>query len=147
MVSAEEPCRFCEIASREVPAHIVFEDPQVLVFLDARPVFKGHCLVVPRMHWTTLGEMPDAMLAPLFSITRRVASALELGIEADGSFIALNDRVSQSIPHVHVHVIPRRFKDGLRGFFWPRRPYASDTEKDEYARAIRGALQGDFRSS
>lgn len=130
-------CLFCRIASGEVNAHLVAEEDEALVFLDHRPLFAGHCLVVPRAHCETLIDLPAAELAPLFALVQRVARAVESGLDADGSFVAVNNRVSQSVPHLHVHVIPRRKKDGLRGFFWPRRKY----ETDEEARATRDAIR------
>jgi len=134
-------CLFCGIACGMVPSAIVWRDDRVCAFLDARPVFKGHVLVVPRAHVPTLLELPDAETGPLFIAVRRVAAAVERGLGADGTFVALNNKVSQSVPHLHVHVVPRRRKDGLRGFFWPRVPYASDGERDEFAARIAAAMQ------
>ena len=110
-----------------------------LAFLDARPLFKGHVLVVPTQHTGTLLDLPDDQIGPFFSIVKRVARAVEVGLDADGTFIAMNNKVSQSVPHLHVHVVPRRRKDGLRGFFWPREPYETDAQRDEYAARIRAA--------
>ncbi len=139
--TASGECLFCGIAGGAVPSAIVWRDGHVCAFLDARPVFKGHVLVVPCVHAPTLLELPDAETAPLFIAVRRVAAAVERGLGADGTFVALNNKVSQSVPHLHVHVVPRRRKDGLRGFFWPRVPYASDAERDEFAARIAAALQ------
>ena len=119
-------CTFCEIAAGTRPAHVVLDDGAVLAFLDARPVFPGHTLVIPREHFETLLDVPRALIEPLFGAGRRVARAMEDGLGADGSFVAVNNRVSQSVAHLHVHVVPRRRKDGLRGFFWPRQKYESD---------------------
>ena len=135
-----DDCLFCAIGAGAVPAAIVWRDEQVCAFLDARPVFKGHVLVVPRAHVPTLLELPDGAVAPLFTAVRRIAGAVERGLGVDGTFVAMNNKVSQSVPHLHVHVVPRRRKDGLRGFFWPRVPYASDAERDDFAARIAAAL-------
>ena len=113
-------CLFCRIVSGEVAAPIVFEDEVSVAFLDHRPLFEGHTLVVPRDHVETLPDLPDDVLPELFSNARLLARAMEEGLGAEGSFVAINNRVSQSVPHLHIHVAPRRRKDGLRGFFWPR---------------------------
>jgi len=123
-----------------VPAHVVAETEHTLAFLDHRPVFKGHTLVVTRRHIVTLGELPDDLVGPLFTEVRRVAVAVQDGVEADGTFVAENNVVSQSVAHLHVHVVPRRRKDGLRGFFWPRVKYADEEEMEAVAAAVRGAL-------
>jgi histidine triad (HIT) family protein len=133
-------CVFCAIAAGEVPASMVLRDDDVAAFLDARPVFKGHVLVVPRAHVATLSDMPAAALGTFFAAVQRVARAVEAGLGADGTFVAMNNKVSQSVPHLHVHVVPRKKKDGLRGFFWPRVPYADDAERDAFAAKIRAAL-------
>lgn len=134
-------CVFCKILRGELPAHFVGEDASSVAFLDDRPLFPGHVLVVPREHHVTLMDLPPELVAPLFLFTRRVAAAVESGLEADGVFVANNNRVSQSVPHLHVHVIPRRKKDGLRGFFWPRVPYSSESQREATAAAIRAALE------
>ena len=136
-----EGCVFCEIVAGTRPAHVVLEAEKVLAFLDARPVFPGHTLVVPRDHHETLPELPETLIQPLFGDARRVARAVEEGLGADGSFVGINNRVSQSVPHLHVHVVPRRRKDGLRGFFWPRIRCADDEMADVAAR-LRDALGG-----
>jgi len=133
-------CLFCRIAAGEIEAHVVDEGPEAVVFLDHRPVFIGHCLVVPRLHHETLGDVPTAELGPLFARVQRVARAVEKGLGADGTFVAANNRVSQSVAHFHVHVVPRRRKDGLRGFFWPRQKYESDDAAKATRDAIRNAL-------
>ena len=133
-------CLFCAIGAGTVPASIVWRDDQICAFLDARPVFKGHVLVVPRPHTPTLADVPPAALGGLFATVQRVARAVEQGLGADGTFVAMNNKVSQSVPHLHVHVVPRRFKDGLRGFFWPRVRYADDAERDDFANRIRGGF-------
>ena len=116
------------------------EQPDVLAFLDARPVFAGHTLVVPRVHYPTLADVPDDLSATLWATARQVAAAVRPALGADGAFLALNDEVSQSVAHVHIHVVPRRRKDGLRGFFWPRQRYASDAEAASIAAELQSAL-------
>lgn len=133
-------CAFCKILAGEVGAHVVLEDEHCVAFLDERPVFPGHTLVVPRDHHETLTDLPPDLMPALFGGARVMAEAVEIGLGADGSFVALNNRVSQSVPHIHVHVIPRRFKDGLRGFFWPRRRYEDEAEAAELAAALRAAV-------
>ena len=139
-MSAIPGCVFCAIAAGDVPASMVLRDDDVAAFLDARPVFKGHVLVVPRAHVPTLSDMPPAALGPLFAAVQRVARAVEAGLGADGTFVAMNNKVSQSVPHLHVHVVPRRKKDGLKGFFWPRTSYASNEEMAAVATTIRKAI-------
>ncbi|WP_338064351.1 HIT family protein [Thermoactinospora rubra] len=131
-------CLFCEIVAGSAPAVVVHADEVAVCFLDARPVFKGHVLVVPRAHVETLGDLEE--VGPLFTRVQAMARAVETGLEAGGTFVALNNRVSQSVPHLHVHVVPRNRKDGLRGFFWPRTKYASQEEAEGFAEAIRKAL-------
>jgi len=122
------PCTFCQIAAGELEAQIVLENETCVAFLDRRPLFPGHTLLVPRDHYETLADLPDQLLQPLMSNARRLARAMETGLGAEGSFVAINNHVSQSVPHLHVHVVPRRQKDGLRGFFWPRQRYATEEE-------------------
>ena len=133
-------CVFCAIGAGDVPASMVLRDDDVAAFLDARPVFKGHVLIVPRAHVPTLSDLPAADLGTLFAAVQRIARAVEAGLGADGTFVAMNNKVSQSVPHLHVHVVPRKKKDGLRGFFWPRVPYADDAEREAFAARIRAAL-------
>jgi histidine triad (HIT) family protein len=135
-----DDCVFCRIIAGEVPAHMVLEDDEFVAFLDARPVFKGHVLVVPRRHYVTLADLPVPVVGPLFERVRLVSAALPVALGADGTFVALNNVVSQSVPHLHVHVVPRSRKDGLRGFFWPRQRYASDAEAADYAQRIKDAI-------
>ncbi len=134
-------CAFCHIVTGEKPAEVVLETPQVVGFLDARPVFKGHVLVVPRAHVPTLTDLPDDLVGPLFGAARGVAAAMRDGLGAQGSFVAMNNVVSQSVPHLHVHVVPRTKGDGLRGFFWPRTRYGVG-EAGDYAARLREALGG-----
>jgi len=133
-------CVFCRIAAGAAPAHLVLDEPELLGFLDARPLFRGHVLVVPRAHHETLLDLPPAGIAPLFAAVQRVARAVESARGADGSFVAVNNRISQSVPHLHVHVVPRRKGDGLKGFFWPRTRYRSDEEMADVQARLRAAL-------
>ncbi|HZP35220.1 MAG TPA: HIT family protein [Methylomirabilota bacterium] len=133
-------CLFCQIADGKQPAARVLETDAVTAFLDHRPLFPGHCLVIPREHVETLLDLPGALTAPLFDVAAAVARALETALGADGSFVAINNRVSQSVPHLHVHVVPRRRGDGLRGFFWPRGRYADPAAMEEVRARIAGAL-------
>ena len=130
-------CTFCDIAGGALPAAVVLDEPEILGFLDLRPVFPGHVLLVPRVHVETFPELPAELLPVLFGGAQRVAAAVLPAMEADGTFVAMNNRVSQSVPHLHVHVVPRRFKDGLRGFFWPRQKYENDDAMHEVAERIR----------
>ena len=131
---------FCRIRDGEVAAHIVLDEPEVLAFLDARPVFPGHVLVIPRDHHETLADLPGPLLAPLFAAVQRMSVAVPDAMGAQVTFVAANNVVSQSVPHLHVHVVPRRRKDGLRGFFWPRQRYESEDAMAEVAAAVRAAL-------
>jgi histidine triad (HIT) family protein len=133
-------CVFCGIVAGSVPAFRVTAEPDGVAFLDTRPVFPGHVLVVPPLHVVTLVSLPAPALAGYFGLVQRVTAAVQTGLEADGSFVAINNIVSQSVPHLHTHVVPRRRKDGLRGFFWPRGKYSSDEEAAGYAARIAGAL-------
>jgi histidine triad (HIT) family protein len=134
-------CVFCAIAAGERPAHFVLRGDDVVAFLDKSPLFKGHVLVAPRGHVETLSDVRPEGLGPLFGAVQRVARAVELGLEAHGTFVAMNNKVSQSVPHMHVHVVPRRRKDGMRGFFWPRETYASEVESEAFAARIAAALE------
>jgi histidine triad (HIT) family protein len=133
-------CLFCAIAVGEQPAHIVLDEPEVVAFLDHRPVFKGHVLVIPREHVVTLPELQVSLLTEVMVAVQRCARAVVDGLGAQGSWVAQNNVVSQAVPHVHVHVVPRTKGDGLRGFFWPRTKYASDAEMGEYADRLRSAV-------
>ena len=131
-----ETCLFCRIVSGEVPAVVVYEDESSLAFLDHRPLFHGHTLLVPRRHVETLGELPAPLVDPLFKAAQLLARAVEPALGAEGTFVAMNNRVSQSVPHLHVHVVPRRKKDGLKGFFWPRTKYKNEEEMLEVKKLI-----------
>jgi len=133
-------CIFCAIAAGEAAADRVLDEDGVSAFLDVRPLFKGHVLVVPKTHAETLADLPAAAIAPLFSAVQRIGVAVESALGADGSFMAINNRISQSVPHLHVHVVPRQKGDGLRGFFWPRQKYAGDAERADYAARLRESL-------
>ncbi len=133
-------CIFCAIAAGEVEAEIIHSDERAVAFLDARPLFHGHTLLIPRDHHETLLDLPEAEVGPLFELARELAGAVRDAMGAEGSFVALNNRVSQSVPHLHVHVVPRVKGDGLRGFFWPRSRYETVAESAEAARLIRAEL-------
>jgi histidine triad (HIT) family protein len=132
---------FCQIVEGSLDAHHVLDDAAAIGFLDQRPVFKGHVLVVPRPHIETLLDLPRGDIDAFFVAVQRVAAAVESGLGAAGTFVAINNRVSQSVPHLHCHVVPRNRKDGLRGFFWPRTKYGGDAEMAEYASRISAALE------
>jgi histidine triad (HIT) family protein len=134
-------CLFCDIANGLEPASIVHRDERFCAFLDVRPVFKGHVLVVPRAHAADFAALPGESIGPLFALVRQVSEASRVALGAQGSFIAVNDKVSQSQPHLHVHVVPRTKGDGLRGFFWPRTKYETLQERDGYATRIAAALK------
>ncbi|WP_042383542.1 HIT family protein [Streptacidiphilus melanogenes] len=136
-------CLFCAVAAGEVEVPTVFADDEAVAFLDHRPLFPGHVLVVPRRHVPTLTDLRPEEVGPYFERVRRLTAAVERGMAAKGSFVATNSRVSQSVPHLHVHVVPRNPKDGLRGFFWPRTRYASPEEAAATAARIREALEQD----
>ena len=133
-------CLFCAAVSGRLDVVEVWSTPDVFAFLDHRPVFKGHVLVLPRQHVEVLGDLPARDVAPYFTAVQRLSVAVEAGLGAGGTFVALNNRVSQSVPHLHTHVVPRTKGDGLRGFFWPRTKYESPDEAAEYAAKIAAAL-------
>ncbi|HEX2058877.1 MAG TPA: HIT family protein [Actinomycetota bacterium] len=133
-------CVFCDIIRGETGAHVVFEDAVSLAFLDVRPVFEGHTLLVPREHYETLPDLPAELIGPFFANVQMLSRAVVDAMGAAGSFVAINNKVSQSVPHLHVHVVPRRPKDGLRGFFWPRRKYRDEADMAAVAQSIRAAV-------
>jgi len=133
-------CLFCKIASGELAARIVFEDEISVAFLDHRPVFPGHCLLIPKEHFETLADLPAKLIEPYFKNAQLLARAIESGMQADGTFVGMNNKVSQSVPHLHVHIVPRRRKDGLRGFFWPRTKYKTEADAELVQSAIREAV-------
>lgn len=130
-------CIFCKIAERTQPASIVYENGELIAFLDSNPLFPGHVLLCPRAHYATFLDIPSRLNAPLMEATQLIARAVESAVDAEGTFIAINNRVSQTVPHLHVHVVPRRRKDGLRGFFWPRQRYRDDAAQE----AVRDAIE------
>lgn len=134
-------CVFCQVVAGDAAAHVVVDEAAALGFLDRRPLFPGHCLVVPRAHRETLTDLPAEDVGALFQVVRRLCAAVPVAVDALGTFVAVNNRVSQSVPHLHVHVVPRRPKDGLRGFFWPRTRYESEEHAADVAAAIRAALR------
>jgi histidine triad (HIT) family protein len=140
-VATQDPnCRFCQIIAGDEPGHVVFEDEGTLAFLDNRPLFPGHSLLLPRDHYETLAALPDELIGPLFKSARLLSVAVPKAMKKPGSFVALNNVVSQSVPHVHIHVVPRKPKDGLRGFFWPRTRYDSEDQMREVAERVRRAV-------
>jgi histidine triad (HIT) family protein len=139
-VARDPDCIFCSIAAGDVDAHVVHADEETVAFLDHRPLFPGHVLLVPREHHETIEDLPPALVEPLFSTARALAGAVRRAMGSQGTFVALNNKVSQSVPHLHVHIVPRTRKDGLRGFFWPRNPYEDDEHLERTAEAIRAEL-------
>ena len=137
-------CKFCRIISGELPASMVLEDEFCVAFLDSRPLFHGHCLLLPRSHYETLMDLPDSLILSLFSDAKLLCRAVEEAMGAEGTLVAINNKISQSVPHLHVHVVPRRRKDGLRGFFWPRHRYTDEEQMNEVAERI-GAAVGELR--
>jgi len=136
----KENCTFCNIVRGSVPCFKVFEDDISLAFLDHRPLFAGHSLFIVKSHMETLFDLPDSLLGAVFRNVRLLSQAVMQGMEAEGTFVAINNRVSQSVPHFHVHIVPRRKRDGLKGFFWPRRAYKDDQEIATTLRALRSAI-------
>jgi histidine triad (HIT) family protein len=137
----EDNCLFCRIVSGELPATIVYEDDVSVGFLDHRPLFHAHTLLIPRDHVETLSELPAKMVGPYFEAAQLLSRVVESAMDAEGTFVAMNNRVSQSVPHLHVHIVPRRKKDGLKGFFWPRTKYKDDEEMAEVKKKIIDALK------
>jgi histidine triad (HIT) family protein len=141
-VVTEPDCLFCNAIDGELAVREVLRDDVAVAFLDRSPVFKGHVLVVPRLHAVTLVDLDRDLVGPFFERVQRIAARMPEALACDGTFVAINNVVSQSVAHLHVHVVPRRRKDGLRGFFWPRVKYESDAEADDYARRLAAALAG-----
>jgi histidine triad (HIT) family protein len=140
-MSDSSECLFCAIVDGTLPAHVVYEDDAHVAFLDKSPLFVGHVLLVPRPHVVALSDLDASRVAPLFLNVQKIARAVERAMGADGTFVAINNKVSQSVPHLHVHVVPRKTKDGLRGFFWPRQKYASQEAMAVTAAHIRAAIK------
>ena len=134
-------CKFCDIAAGRFPAHFVYEDSRSLAFLDKTPLFPGHVLLIPRDHVETFMEMPAEMVPDFFLAAQKISRAVEKTMQAEGVFVAINNRVSQSVPHLHTHIVPRKKGDGLKGFFWPRKKYASEEHMAEIAGALRAELK------
>jgi len=131
---------FCRIIKGTIPARIVFRDAVSLAFLDRRPVFLGHTLLIPITHYETLEDLPFEFVGPLFSNAKRISVAVRKAVGADGTFLGINNRVSQSVPHLHIHIVPRKMGDGLRGFFWPRQKYESEDQEIQIQKAIEKEL-------
>jgi histidine triad (HIT) family protein len=137
---SQKDCVFCDIVSGIVSTRVVYSDEVSLAFLDRRPIFPGHCLLIPKNHYETIEDLPTELIGPLFSNCQRIAKAVRIVLEADGTFLGINNKISQSVPHVHIHIVPRRAKDGLRGFFWPRQKYESEQQAIQIQEAIRSEL-------
>jgi histidine triad (HIT) family protein len=135
-----DDCVFCRIVAGDLEAHVVFEDEAHIAFLDNRPLFPGHSLLIPRQHHEAIWDLPEEKTGPLFAAARTLSVAVREARGAEGAFVAMNNIVSQSVPHLHVHVVPRNRKDGLRGFFWPRTKYEGDDHAAETAAEIRAAV-------
>jgi histidine triad (HIT) family protein len=135
-----QTCAFCQIIRGEETASIVFDDSLSLAFLDHRPLFPEHCLLVPKAHYETLADLPASLVVPLFLNAQLLERAIEEGLAADGTFVALNNRISQSVPHVHIHLVPRHRKDGLKGFFWPRQRYQDEAALRQVQDTLRAAI-------
>ena len=139
-MAANKDCRFCQVVTDAT--YVVFEDDLSIAFLDYRPLFIGHTLLIPKGHYETLSDLPAELIGPFFANVQLLARAVEHAMQAEGSFVAINNRVSQSVPHLHVHVVPRRKKDGLRGFFWPRQAHPDEELMKQAQEAIRRAIPG-----
>jgi histidine triad (HIT) family protein len=137
----DQGCIFCLIAMGESQAEMVYEDDDTIAFLDNKPLFPGHVLVCPRQHVVTFCDLPQHGIPPLFGVAQLISRAVETALDAEGTFVAINNRVSQTVPHLHVHVVPRRRRDGLKGFFWPRHDYLDERAKE----AVRDAIEREVR--
>ncbi len=141
MVAVTDACVFCKIASEALPAHVVYRDNHSVAFLDSHPVFPGHVLLCPREHYETLADLPLELTGPMLANAQLLAKAVEAAAEAEGTFVAINNRVSQTVPHLHIHIVPRRRRDGLKGFFWPRQPYRDEVSREAMRKAIEHEVQ------
>lgn len=130
-------CIFCEIIAGDIPAYVVYEDENLIAFLDNHPLFPGHVLLCPREHYETLPDLPQRLNGTMLGATQLLARAVEAAVDAEGTFIAVNNHVSQTVPHLHIHIVPRRRRDGLKGFFWPRQNYRDDQARE----AVRNAIE------
>ncbi len=144
MTTPDVDCPFCAIAAGAHAADVVYRDSSVVAFLDRRPLFPGHVLIVPTSHIETLADAPDEAVCRLMKVVKATSAAMKSGLGADGSFVANNNEVSQSVPHLHFHVVPRRFHDGLKHFFWPRAGYESDEQRTEIARVLADAIAAEL---
>lgn len=133
-------CLFCQVVRKEIESYSVFEDDTSIAFLDTKPLFPGHLLLIPKEHYATITDVPQTLIDNLFNNTKMLVEAIEMGLKVDGTFIAINNKVSQSVPHLHIHIVPRRLKDGLKGFFWPRNKYKSREEMLEFQKIIKNAI-------
>ncbi len=134
-------CTFCDIVNGDIDAYVVFEDDHTTTFLDRRPLFPGHCLLIPKVHYETISELPTELIQPVFENVRFISDVIKLTFTSEGTFIAVNNKVSQSVPHMHVHIVPRNRKDGLKGFFWPRNPYKDPQHMLDTANKIREIIR------
>ena len=134
-------CIFCKVVNKELAGTVVFEDEQSMAFLDHRPLFHGHCLLVPKQHFETLADLPAELIKPLFENSQLLSRAVETAMKAQGTFVAMNNRISQSVPHLHIHIVPRRKGDGLKGFFWPRTKYADQAEMAVVQKLIQSEIE------
>jgi histidine triad (HIT) family protein len=134
-------CIFCKVISKELAATVVFEDERTTAFLDHRPLFHGHCLLVPKQHFETLSDLPSELIKPLFENAQLLSRAVETAMKAQGTFVAMNNRISQSVPHLHIHIVPRRKGDGLKGFFWPRTKYADQAQMTAVQKLIQSEIE------
>lgn len=139
-IITDQDCAFCKIVRSETQSYNVFEDDLTLAFLDKRPLFPGHCLLIPKSHYETLIDLPALLVAPLFQNAQLLAHAMEQGLQAEGTFVAINNRISQSVPHLHIHIVPRHTKDGLKGFFWPRQRYQDEATILNIQTALRSTI-------
>ena len=137
------PCIFCKIIGKALAAYIVYEDEEAIAFLDSDPLFPGHVLLSPLRHYETLLDLPPELACSMMRKTQLLARAVQAATEAEGTFIAINNRVSQTVPHLHIHVVPRRRRDGLRGFFWPRQRYKNEAARE----AVREAIEREIRKA
>lgn len=140
-MAVTDSCIFCKLSSGELPAHLVYQDADSYAFLDNEPLFPGHVLLSPRAHYETLTDLPTDLIGPIFTTAQLIAKAVETALDAEGTFVAINNRVSQTVPHLHIHIVPRRRRDGLKGFFWPRHDYQDDAARE----TVRDAIEREIR--
>lgn len=140
-MAVTDSCIFCKLSSGELPAHLVYQDANSYAFLDNEPLFPGHVLLSPRAHYETLADLPMDLIGPIFTTAQLIAKAVETALGAEGTFVAINNRVSQTVPHMHIHIVPRRRRDGLKGFFWPRHDYQDDSARETVRDAIEREIQ------